>query len=255
MMMSRLYYKINLFIRSLIYTIFSVTTLILYCTFMVFTRPFSLDTRFALASFYLRLNINVLKILCHIDYEVEGLENIPKDRPFIVFAKHQSTWETFFLPTILHNPVVILKRELLWLPFFGWAAAVMQPIAINRKDKSSAMQQVIKKGKQYLEEGRCILIFPEGTRTAAGRVGNYRLGGARLAQATGYPVIPVAHNSGYYWPRRKFIKHPGTIKVVIGPLIETQGLTAEEILDRAKTWIENTVTVITKDRLVDKSSR
>lgn len=168
----------------------------------------------------------------------------------VVFSKHQSAWETFFLPLIFHDPAVIAKRELLWIPFYGWGLAAADPILINRKDKTSAMQQIINKGKRALAAGRWILVFPEGTRVPVGEVGKYHLGGARLAVATDVLIIPVAHNAGYFWPRRKFIKQPGTIQVVIGPVIETSGQTPEAVMDLAKNWIETTVTRI--GGLVDK---
>lgn len=192
----------------------------------------------------MQVYFQVLKFVCHIDYKVEGLENIPKDRVGIIMCKHQSTWETFFLPQYFHTPAAIAKRELAWIPFFGWGLALSDPIFINRSDKKTAMQQIIEKGKRCLDAGRWIMVFPEGTRVPYGKVGLYKLGGARLAAQSGYPVIPVAHNAGKFWPRRKFIKQPGTITVVIGPLIESKGKKPEEILSLAKDWIETTMTRI-----------
>ena len=127
------------------------------------------------------------------------------------------------------------------MPFFGWGLAAGDPISINRNDATSAMQQIITKGKKCLDSGRWVLVFPEGTRIAPGKVGKYRLGGARLAVATGYPVIPVALNAGRFWPRRKFIKLPGTVRVVIGPPIESKGRSAEEVLRLTRSWIESTM--------------
>ena len=204
--------------------------------------PLHIRHRFIRA--YMRVYFFMLKFICHIDYKVEGMENIPSNRNGIVLSKHQSTWETFFLPLLFHDPAVIVKRELLWIPFFGWGLAASDPISIDRNNKSSAMQQVIEKGRRCLESGRWILLFPEGTRVPSGTIGHYRLGGARLAVATGYPVVPVAHNAGRFWPRRKFIKRPGTVHVVIGPLIETQGLEPEQVLELTKNWIEGTMTRI-----------
>lgn len=247
------YSKLNLFIRSLIFSIYSTLAIVLYSFVCLCSLLFPLRYRHVLIRGFMRLYFYMLKVICHIDYTVEGLENIPSDRTGVILSKHQSTWETFFLPLIFHDPAVILKRELLWIPFFGWGLAASEPIAINRNDKSSAMQQVIVKGKQCLQNGRWVLVFPEGTRTPIGTVGHYKLGGARLAVETGYPVIPVAHNAGRYWPRRRFIKQPGTVRVVIGPLIETKGQTPEEVLELAKDWIERTVTRI--DSLVHKPTR
>ena len=193
---------------------------------------------------YTRFALRMLKWICHVDYQIVGLENIPKDRSGVILCKHQSTWETFLLPGLFNQPAIILKRELLWVPFFGWGLATTRPIAINRSDKASAMEQIIKEGKKRLAEGRWILVFPEGTRIPPGKVGNYRLGGARLAVAAGCPVIPIAHNAGRFWRKRHFIKRPGTIQVVIGPIIETQGRKAEEVMREAKNWIEQTMLAI-----------
>jgi 1-acyl-sn-glycerol-3-phosphate acyltransferase len=238
------YSTINLFIRSLIFTLYSVSAIVLYSFLCVISFLFPLRYRHALIRTYLGLTIYLLKKLCYIRYAIEGLENIPRDQVGIVLSKHQSTWETFFLPLIFHDPAIIVKKELLWVPFFGWGLASTDPISIDRRAKSSAMQQIITKGRKSLQEGRWVLVFPEGTRVAPGVVGHYKLGGARLATATGYPVIPIAHNAGRCWPRRRFIKRPGTIRLVIGPLIESSGRTAEEVLKLTKSWIEETMTRI-----------
>jgi 1-acyl-sn-glycerol-3-phosphate acyltransferase len=241
-----------LFLRSLLFTIVSVTAII-FCGFLcLLLMPFPLHYRYQVLRVMAKFYIELLSMICGIRYQVEGLENIPDNRVGVVLSKHQSAWETFFLPTIFHDPAVIAKRELLWIPFFGWGLAASDPIMINRSDKTTAMQQIIKKGSAYLKQGRWILVFPEGTRTAVGHVGKYHLGAARLAAATNAVVIPVAHNAGYFWPKRGFIKRPGTIRVVIGPAIESAGRTPEEIMELAKNWIETTVTRI--GGLVDKSA-
>lgn len=239
-MQKRHYSKLELLIRSVIFTILSTTAIIIYSMTIVACFFLSLRKRHVLIALFSLWTINLLKYVCHIDYVVEGLENIPTDRVGVVMCKHQSTWETFYLPSVFHGMAVITKRELMWLPFFGWGLALSNPISINRKDKASAMQQVMKKGTKFLvEDKRWVAFFPEGTRTPYGTVGKYRLGGARLAVAAQSCVIPVAHNAGRYWPRRNVIRYPGTIKVVIGPPIETTGRTAEEVLVLTKGWIES----------------
>jgi 1-acyl-sn-glycerol-3-phosphate acyltransferase len=191
---------------------------------------------------YIKISVWILKFVCHIDYRIEGLENIPKNRNGIILSKHQSTWETFFIPTLFRDPAIITKRELLWLPFFGWGFATISPIAINRSNKTTAMEQIIKKGTQCLKKGRWILVFPEGTRIPPGKIGNYRLGGARLAIAAGgYPILPIAHNAGHFWKKNTFLKYPGTVHIVIGPIIETMNRKPEEVTEQAKNWIENTI--------------
>lgn|SRR3990167_1182616 len=237
---------VNLFLRSLLFSCYALTSIIIHSVICLCLWPFPLSCRAKATRGFLSSYLYVLKILCHINYEITGLENIPHDRKGIVLCKHQSAWETFLLPLIFHNPAVIVKRELLWVPCFGWGLATQDPIAINRSDTSSAMQQVITKGRQCLKQGRWIIVFPEGTRIASGKVGKYHLGGARLAVATGYPVIPVAHNAGLFWPRRRFIKRPGTVQVVIGVPIESQDRTPEEVMELAKTWIENVMARIDK---------
>lgn len=230
-----------LFFRSLIFFIFSTIAICTYSMVVAFTFWLPLSVRHSEIRVFLRFYFYMLKLICRINYQIEGLEHIKGMNSGIVLSKHQSMWETFFLPLIFHNPAVISKRELLWIPFFGWGFAATGPITINRSSRSSAMQQIIKKGKQYLDSGRWVLVFPEGTRVPYGKVGQYKLGGARLAAATGYPVVPVAHNAGRFWPKRSFIKYPGTIRVIIGPPIDSSNKTPEEVLTHAKTWIEETM--------------
>lgn len=237
---------IILFLRSLIFSIVMPTFATFYSFVCVASYPLPIHYRCEVVMTWTRSIIWLLKVICRVDYRIEGLDNIPKGINGIVMSKHQSTWETFFLPGLFNETAIILKRELKWIPFFGWGLAVTDPIAINRSDKSSAMSQIIAQGRKFLSAGRWILVFPEGTRVAAGSVGKYRLGGARLATETGYPIFPVAHNAGRFWPRRKFIKYPGTIQVVVGPMIETKGRSAEEVLNQTKSWIEETMLKIDK---------
>lgn len=238
---SKMWATLNLWVRSSIFAVFSLTGVIFWSTVIICSWVLPLRTRHLLVRSYLKFYLDVLKWLCHVDYQVIGLENVPKDRVGVVLSKHQSAWETFFLPTVFHAPAVILKRELYLVPFFGWALAASDPIAINRNNRTSAMQQVIKKGAPRLAAGRWIIVFPEGTRTPYGKVGHYKLGGARLAVETGYPVIPVAHNAGKYWPKKSFLKYPGTVRVVIGPMIETKNRTPEEVMAEVQAWIEGQI--------------
>jgi 1-acyl-sn-glycerol-3-phosphate acyltransferase len=234
----------GIFIRSLLFFIYSFISMVLYSFLSLCSWPFPLRYRYALIRAYLHAYIYLLKIICRINYQVTGLENIPRDRSGVILSKHQSTWETFFLPLIFHCPAIILKRELLWVPFFGWGLATLSPIAIDRRNKSSAIQQIITQGKKCLAAGRWILVFPEGTRIPVGQTGKYHLGGARLAAAAECPVVPVAHDAGRCWPRKSFIKWPGTIHVVIGPVIASKGRQPAEIMAEAKEWIEKTVNAL-----------
>ncbi|MFT5448359.1 MAG: 1-acyl-sn-glycerol-3-phosphate acyltransferase [Gammaproteobacteria bacterium] len=182
----------------------------------------------------------LLKSVIGLDYRIEGSHNIP-DTPCIVFCKHESAWETIILPIHFAPQTWVLKRELLWLPFFGWGLALLAPIAINRNARTNALQQVIEKGADRLARNMWVVIFPEGTRVAPGARKRYKRGGASLAAATGTPVLPIALNSGDFWGRNSFIKYPGTIDMVVGPIIETKGLNAKQISQQAEEWIESTV--------------
>lgn len=240
--MPKTYYsRFELLVRSITYTIISTITIVIESIIVMCCFLLPLRWRYQLIRFFLLCNLSLLKFLCHIDYVVEGLENIPKDRVGVVMSKHQSTWETFYLATIFPDMAIITKRELMWLPFFGWGLAASQPISINRKDKVSAMQQLITKGTKFLAEKRWIVVFPEGTRTPYGTAGHYRIGGARLAVAAKTFIIPVAHNAGRLWPRRNIIRYPGMVRVVIGVPIESTGRTPEEMLVLTKDWIETTM--------------
>lgn len=235
------YSKFSIYLRSFIFAIVSTLTIAVFGLFSIFLFLFPLRTRYQVIYFYIDLYFRMLKWICRLDYQITGMENIPANRAGIVFSKHSSTFETFLLPRFFFEAAPIAKRELAWVPFFGWGLTAVQPIFINRADKKSAMQQIIDKGKKFLAAGRWILFFPEGTRVPFGKVGNYRLGGARLAVATEAPILPVAHNAGKYWPRRKLVKYPGTVKVVMGPLIESKGRKADDLLEEAKVWIEDTI--------------
>jgi 1-acyl-sn-glycerol-3-phosphate acyltransferase len=221
-----------LFLQILITPIFSVIALL--------TFPFPALMRYRFISLWAKLMLVLLRVVCNIRHEVRGIENLPK-QPCIVLCKHQSAWETLALQKIFPPQVWVLKRELLWIPFFGWALALTSPIAIRRSDGKGAMLQLLKQGKERLAQGFCVVIFPEGTRIPFGQRGKYKIGGALLASASGVPVVPVAHNAGRLWGRNAFSKHPGLITMSIGTPIETQGNKAEEINALVEQWIENEI--------------
>lgn len=219
-----------LIIMTLLTIIYSFICLCFY------KAPYKL--RYAVISLWLWVILGLLGILCGIRYHVEGRENIAKKRNAIILSNHQSTWETFMLPMIFPHPAIILKKELLSLPFFGWGLRLLSPISIDRKNKLSAMEQVIKQGTARLQKGDWILIFPQGSRVPVGRVAKYKIGGALLAEKSGFPVVPVALNSGLCWPRDSWLKRPGKITVCIGQPIDTAGRNAKDILAEVKKWIQ-----------------
>ena len=180
--------------------------------------------------------------MCHvvlgIRYVIQGRENIPA-HPAIYLAKHQSAWETIALQIWTPPAVFVLKRELLTIPFFGWALWGLRMIWIDRSAGKSALEKIVTQGQIRLRQGLSIIIFPEGTRVAPGKMGKFKAGGAHLATRTGAPVIPVAHNAGELWPRNAFIKRPGIITVRFGPAIDSLGLTDAELNQRVETWIRD----------------
>ncbi len=185
-----------------------------------------------------------LKVTCKLDFRVEGLDNIPNGTALIL-AKHQSAWETIAMQTIFPPQTWVLKRNLLLIPIFGWGLAMTRPIAIDRTAGKKALKQVIEQGSNRLQHGLWVVIFPEGTRTAPGQQKRYAIGGAMLAQKSGYPVVPVCHNAGEFWPKQGFVKKPGTISLVIGEAFDPAGMKAAEINARVEEWIESTYQRIT----------
>ena len=179
-----------------------------------------------------------LRITCGIRHEVHGRENLPKD-PCVVLVRHESTWETLFLQAQFAPQATVIKRELLRIPFFGWAYSMLRPIAIDRSDARGALRSLIRIGKERLDDGAWVLMFPEGTRMAPGEVGRFQRGGAALANAAGCPVVVIAHDAGRCWPARSWIKSPGVIRVEISPPIESTGRSSGEINDAAEAWLKD----------------
>ena len=232
---------IMLFLRSLIFYIGMFLALLIWgVALRLFIIPLSSKRRYAIIIRWSYFVVWWLEQTCQVKYEVRGLENIPSV-PTVVLSKHQSEWETYVFQKIFPRQTGVVKRELLWIPLFGWLLANVKPIAINRKNSYQSLQQLVKQGKQRLAQGLWIIIYPEGTRVRPNEKKRYGVGGAMLAAKAGCPVLPVAHNSGSFWLRNRFIKKPGVIKIVIGPIIEPDGKTTREINALAEKWIEETM--------------
>lgn len=178
-----------------------------------------------------------LKLTCQLRFEVIGQEHIPAT-PSVILAKHQSAWETIALQSIFPPQVWVLKRELLMIPFFGWGLWAVGSIPIDRSSGREALKKLVSHGKNRLQRGLWVVIFPEGTRMAPGARGKYHIGGAWLATHTETPVVPVAHNAGRYWRKNSILKHPGVIRVVIGAPIQTAGRKPDAVNKEVEDWIE-----------------
>jgi len=198
-----------------------------------------LAARDRMASAWGSTNLWLMKVICGLKYRIHGAENLPQHAA-IVMCKHQSTWETISLKAILKpEQSWILKQELMRLPVFGWALAAIPNIPIDRSAGRKAVKQIVERGTELLKRNRIIVIFPEGTRTAPGEKRKYGIGGSLLAEKSGYPVVPIAHNAGVFWRRRGLRKYPGTIDVVVGKAFDPAGMKASEITRRVEAWIES----------------
>lgn len=198
----------------------------------------SYEKRYQILVGWCRFNVWWLGVTCGVHYEIKGLDNIPTDHAAILMANHQSTWETLAFATIFPPLTWVLKQELMKVPFFGWGLRLIKPVAIDRAAGRNAVDQVRNQGKERLDEGIWLVIFPEGTRVKPGVKSKYKIGGAVMAVASEYPIVPVAHNAGASWPRHSYIKKPGTITVSIGEPIPTIGKQPEALMQEVETWIE-----------------
>jgi 1-acyl-sn-glycerol-3-phosphate acyltransferase len=208
-----------------------------YALLALATFPLPPMLRYRVISGWSRSVLFLARRLLRIEWKVEGHENLPP-RPAIILSKHQSAWETLAFQQIFPPQVHVLKRELLWIPFFGWGLALMSPIAIDRSRGFAALRNIARRGRQRLEQGFWVVVFPEGTRVAPGERRAYQLGGAWLAAESGAPIVPVAHNAGRLWPRNAFIKRPGTVTVRIGPPIDSTNRDPKMLNALSEKWIE-----------------
>ena len=229
-----------LFIRSLLFLLIKAALTVPFSLLILLAAPVPPLPRYRFITLWGRVVIWLARWVLGIRFRVEGLENLPT-QPAVVLAKHQSAWETIAFQQIFPPLSFVLKKNLLQIPFFGWGLALFSPIAIDRGAGREALKQLETQGRERLNAGFWVLVFPEGTRVGMGEKGDYQVGGAWLAARCGVPVVPVAHNAGRCWPKNAFIKRPGEITVVIGPSIPTQGRKATQVLAEAEAWIEATM--------------
>lgn len=226
-------------LRSLLFVLWMAVTVIPWAVFSLVASIFIRGTPlFWFTTFWLRIAITGCRVICGVRYRVQGMENLP-DGPAILLSKHQSTWETFAFPTLMPRPLCyVFKRELLYIPFFGWAMARLDMVHIDRSKRAEAWNRVAEQGKRFMAQGNWVIMFPEGTRIARGQQGTYKTGGTRLAVATGAPVVPIAVNSASCWPRKSFLVRPGLVTVSIGKPIAPAGREADELMREVEGWIE-----------------
>ena len=240
-------------LRATFYYLFLIITVIPYAFLCVLWAPLPLHWRYKLTMGWPRPADWGAGFFCGLHWQVQGWENLP-DGPAIILSKHQSAWETLFLPSHLPRQVCfVYKKELHLVPFFGWGLALLRMIPINRAKGREAFEQVVQIGQIRLDEGRWPILFPEGTRIAPGKMGRFKFGGALLAIRTGTPIVPIAHNAGEYWPRNSFFKKSGLITVSIGAPISPEGLTPEALNQKVHDWISSEMQRLNPERYGPKS--
>jgi 1-acyl-sn-glycerol-3-phosphate acyltransferase len=224
-------------VGSLLHGLCASLAAVVFAVIATLVRPLPLRLRFRIISGWARFSLACLRLFCGVRIRVEGLEHIPSG-PAVIASKHQSALETLYLQRVFPPHAWVLKRELLWIPFFGWGLASLEPIAIERAAQRQALRQVFEQGLERLSRGIWVLIFPEGTRIPPGQSGRYAQSAAALAVRAGCPIVPVAHNAGLCWPRRGWLRHAGTVTFRIGPPIDPSGRSAAELTTELEHWIE-----------------
>ena len=231
------------FIRSVLHLLWMAVTVVPYSLTMLLVRLFggSEKTIYRIARAWLALSVDSARPLLGISTRITGMENLPTDpaQGVVLLCKHQSTYETFLMPAIMPRPLAyVFKKELLRIPFFGWAIGSLDMVHIDRSQGSRAFAKVLQQGRKLLSKGTWVIMFPEGTRVPRGQVGQYKSGGARLAISAGVPVVPIAVTTARVWPKKPFTKKPGIVDVSIGPQISPEGLTQDELMQKVQDWIE-----------------
>ena len=231
------------FIRSVLHLLWMGVTVVPWALFVVaISYVVSSTTLYWICAGWLRTAVKGGTWILGIHNRVQGMENLPKGAtdPAVLLVKHQSTWETFVMPAIMPHPLAyVFKKELLRVPFFGWAMGRLDMIHIDRSQRARAFAKVVQQGRRLMQQGVWVIMFPEGTRIPRGQVGDYKTGGTRLAIAAGVPVIPIAVTSGRCWPSKAFIKRPGVVDISIGKPIASVGREADELMAEVQAWIES----------------
>lgn len=226
-----------LLIRSLIFQAYFFVSVVLFAVAVFISWVFPFGVRFGLARTWAASMLWAGRAICGLEYVIEGRENIPRE-PSVIMIKHSTVFEAYAQLTVFPPQTWVVKRELKWIPVFGWGLAALKPIAIDRRAGHTAVSQVIEQGREKLAQGIWVTIFPEGTRVLPGMVKKYGISGAALASEAHCPVVPVAHNAGDFWPRRSLLKHPGLIRFCIGPAIDSRALSPREINEVVRQWID-----------------
>ena len=227
-----------LYLRSILFWLGFIPSTVIFACLIILLWLAPLQLRYRLVRGHPRFNLWWLRVTCGLSYRLQGMQNLPS-QPSILYAKHQSTWETLAIAGLFPPAAFVAKRELLRVPFFGWGMAALRYLTIDRSAGKRAVMQIVEQARDRRQRyGLWVAIFPEGTRRAVGDAPDYKIGGAIAATELGMPLVPIAHNAGLYWPRHSFIKWPGEITLIVGQPIDPEGKTASALTREARDWIE-----------------
>jgi 1-acyl-sn-glycerol-3-phosphate acyltransferase len=224
-------------IRTALFYVIAALAVVVCTPIVLLLSPFPFRSRWAVAYGWSRFMLATLRIVCGVRYEVRGAEHLRGPRAAVAYWKHQSAWETIAMIAVCPQQTWVLKRELMWVPFLGWALSALKPIAIDRGSGRRAVMQVVEQGTRALADGRWVMIYPEGTRLPPMTTRRYGISGAVLATKAGAPLVPIAHDAGSLWPRKGLIR-PGTVTVVVGAPLEPHGKTPDALNAEAHAWID-----------------
>ena len=232
------------FLRSVLHMLWMAITVVPWAILMLLLSIFVRGTRLYWPTMrWLRMAVWGARVICGVRHRVQGMDNLPSaaqsTSAVLLASKHQSTWETFAYPTLMSHPLAyVFKRELLYIPFFGWAMGRLDMIHIDRSKRTEAWTKVERRGRELFAQGTWVIMFPEGTRIERGKAGTYKTGASRLAIAAGVPIVPIAVTAARCWPRKSFLLRPGIIDVSIGKPIPSAGRQPEELMREVESWIE-----------------
>ena len=231
-------------LRSALFILWMAVTVVPIATAVVVASIFVKGTPlYWMCISWLRLVVWGARVICGVRHRIQGMENVPTAEDgkaaVLLASKHQSTWETFAYPTLMSHPLCyVFKKELLMIPFFGWAIGRLDMVHIDRSKRTEAWNKVAEQGRRFMAQGNWVIMFPEGTRIARGQQGQYKAGASRLAITTGTPIVPIAVASARCWPRKSFLLRPGTVDISIGKPIAVAGREPDELMREVEVWIE-----------------
>lgn len=231
-----------LFFKSLIFWIIFLISILLLSPVLIFLRIFSYSLALSIAKIWAFIIMKSLKFFCNLEYTIIGKKNLNFSGN-IIFSKHQSTWETIFFILLIPKPVFVVKKELMFIPLFGWCLYLLGNIGIDRNSGHKAIKKMILDGNNLIKKGHTIIVFPEGTRVSCKSKTVIKKGGLLMTKSMNLGVVPITHDAGKYWPKHSFIKYPGTIKMIIGKPIPSQTVSSRDFKNQIEKWMDKAILI------------